>query len=99
VQSTSTLTPSESAECTQEIRQAAGATPAKAAPAAAPAPTAAAAPAPTAGAPAPPAQAKAGAAQAKTLPATGGLDIASLLGLGAGALLVSGGLLVRKIIR
>jgi LPXTG-motif cell wall-anchored protein len=98
VQSTSTLTPSESAECTQEIRQAAGATPAKAAPAAAPAPTAAA-PAPTAGAPAPPAQAKAGAAQAKALPATGGLDIASLLGLGAGALLVSGGLLVRKIIR
>jgi hypothetical protein len=89
------LTPSESAECTQEIRQAAGAAPAKAAPA----PTAAAAPAPTAVAPAPPAQAKAGGAQAKALPATGGLDIAPLLGLGAGALLVSGGLLARKIIR
>ena len=85
------LTPSESAECTQEIRQAAGAAPAKAAPAAAPAPTAAA--------PAPPAQAKAGGAQAKALPATGGLDIAPLLGIGAGALLVSGGLLARKIIR
>jgi hypothetical protein len=93
------LTPSESAECTQEIRQAAGAAPAKAAPpAAAPAPTAAA-PAPTAAAPAPPAQAKAGGAQAKALPATGGLDIAPLLGIGAGALLVSGGLLARKIIR
>jgi hypothetical protein len=85
------LTPSESAECTQEIRQAAGAAPAKAAPAGAPAPTAAA--------PAPPAQAKAGGAQAKALPATGGLDIAPLLGIGAGALLVSGGLLARKIIR
>ena len=46
----------------------------------------AAAPAP---APAPP----------KALPATGGFDTASLLGLGAGALLVAGGLLVRKIIR
>jgi hypothetical protein len=34
------------------------------------------------------------------LPATGGLsDMAPLLGLGAGALLVSGGLLVRRIIR
>jgi hypothetical protein len=96
------LTPSESAECTQEIQQAAAAAPpAKAAPAAAAAaPTAGAAPAPTAAAPAPPAQAKAGGgAQAKALPATGGLDIAPLLGLGAGALLVSGGLLVRRIIR
>ena len=33
------------------------------------------------------------------LPATGGLDSLPLLGLGAGALLVSGGLLVRKIFR
>ena len=36
----------------------------------------------------------------RQLPATGGLsDMAPLLGLGAGALLVSGGLLVRRIIR
>ena len=84
------LTPSELAECTQEIRQAAGAAPAKAAPAGAAA---------VGAAPAPPAQAKAGGAQAKALPATGGLDIAPLLGIGAGALLVSGGLLARRIIR
>ncbi len=36
----------------------------------------------------------------KTLPATGGIaDIAPLLGIGAGALLVAGGLLARKMIR
>jgi hypothetical protein len=33
------------------------------------------------------------------LPPTGGLDIAPLLGLSAGALLVAGGLLARKMIR
>jgi hypothetical protein len=43
-------------------------------------------------APAPPAPPKA-------LPPTGGAGVASLLGLGAGALLVGGGLLVRKFIR
>jgi len=35
----------------------------------------------------------------KALPPTGGTGIASLLGLGAGALLVGGGLLARRIIR
>ncbi len=35
----------------------------------------------------------------KMLPPTGGAGIASLLGLGAGALLVGGGLLVRKLVR
>jgi hypothetical protein len=33
------------------------------------------------------------------LPPTGGLDIVPLLGLGAGALLVAGGLLARRMIR
>src|SRR5919199_1723683 len=55
----------------------------------------------------PKAEAKAGKAEAKTgappppkaLPATGGFDPATLLGLGAGALLVAGGLLARRIIR
>ncbi len=51
-----------------------------------------------------PAQAKAGGAEAKAggaqLPKTGGVaGTASLLGLGAGALLVAGGLLARKVIR
>jgi hypothetical protein len=60
----------------------------------------AAAPAP---APAPPAPAPAPAPPppppAKALPPTGGAGMASLLGLGAGALLVGGGLLVRRFIR
>jgi hypothetical protein len=38
-------------------------------------------------------EAKAGGAQAKELPRTGGGDLAPLLGLGAGILLVTGGLL------
>ena len=69
------LTPSETAECTQTIEQAAAA--------------------------GPKAEAKAGKAEAKAeLPKTGGVaGTASLLGLGAGALLVAGGLLVRRIIR
>ncbi len=99
------ITPEAVNECTQVIEQAAAAAaaPAKAAPAA-PTPAVAqakaggaeakAAPAP---APAPaPAQAKAGGAQAKALPPTGG--ISPLLAVGAGAALLTGGLLVRRII-
>src|ERR687886_99601 len=81
------LTPSETAECTQQIQQAAAAGPkaeAKAGKAEA-----------KAGAP----EAKAGKAEAKALPATGGLDSLPLLGLGTGALLVAGGLLARKMTR
>ena len=80
------LTPSETAECTQQLSQAAAAGPkaeAKAGKAEAKAP-----------------EAKAGGAEAKALPKTGGVaGMASLLGLGAGALLVAGGLLARRIIR
>src|SRR5919202_2462936 len=78
------LTPAETAECVQQISQAAAA--------------------------GPKAEAKAGKAEAKAeapkaeakaeLPKTGGVaGTASLLGLGAGALLVAGGLLARRIIR
>ena len=79
-----TIEPSETAECTQTIEQAA-----------------AAGPKAEAKAEAPKAEAKAGKAEAKAeLPKTGGVaGTASLLGLGAGALLVAGGLLVRRIIR
>ncbi len=88
-----TLTPSETAECTQTIEQAAAAGPK----AEAKAPEAKA----EAKAEAPKAEAKAGKAEAKAeLPKTGGVaGTASLLGLGAGALLVAGGLLARRIIR
>src|ERR671927_1018756 len=78
------ITPSTTAECTQTIQQSAAAGPkaeAKAGKAEA-----------KAGAP----EAKAGKAEAKALPATGGLDSLPLLGLGAGALLVAGGLLARR---
>ena len=94
-----TVTPSETAECTQTIEQAAAAGPkaeAKAGKAEAKGGEAKAGGAEAkAGAP----EAKAGGAEAKTLPATGGLDLAPLLGLGAGALLVAGGLLARRITR
>ncbi|MBV9453385.1 MAG: LPXTG cell wall anchor domain-containing protein, partial [Rubrobacter sp.] len=42
-----------------------------------------------------------GGAAPRLLPATGGMSgsVASLLGLGAGALLVGGGLIARRIIR
>src|SRR5919202_1796780 len=85
-----TITPSETAECTQTIEQAAAAGPkaeAKAGKAEA-----------KGGDP----EAKAGKAEAKAgeLPKTGGIaGTASLLGLGAGALLVAGGLIARRIIR
>jgi len=91
-----TITPDTTSECTQEIKQAAAAGPKAEAKAAAPAP-AAAAPAPAAAAPAPAAAAPAPAPTA--LPATGGLDTVPLLGLGAGALVVGGGLIARRIIR
>jgi hypothetical protein len=43
--------------------------------------------------------AKAGGTAAKVLPATGGLDVVLLLGLGAGAVVAAGGLLARKMSR
>jgi LPXTG-motif cell wall-anchored protein len=83
----------------------------KAAPAPAPAPKAAPAPAPKAApapAPAPKAEEKKAeekkaeekkAEEKKELPETGGSGTASLLALGAGALLVAGGLLTRRLAR
>jgi LPXTG-motif cell wall-anchored protein len=87
-----TVTPATTSECTQEIKQAAAAGPK------------AEAKAPEAKAEAKAPEAKAGKAEAKAeakeLPKTGGVaGTASLLGLGAGALLVAGGLLARRIIR
>ncbi len=85
-------------ECVQTIEQAAAAAAPKAAPPPPPAPTPAPAPAPTA-------QAGGGggaaaAAGVKTLPKTGGIaDIAPLLGIGAGVLLVAGGLIARRVMR
>ena len=81
-------TPDTSVNCTQLIEQAAAASKGEAK-------------AGSAEAKAAPAQAKAGGAEAKALPPTGGVagSTASLLGLGAGALLVAGGLLARRIFR
>ncbi len=88
--STITITPELVSECTQTIQQAAAAGTkgeAKAGKA-------------EAKAEAGKAEAKAGKAEAKALPKTGGVASAtSLLGLGAGALLVAGGLIARRIIR
>ncbi len=91
-----TLTPEAAQECEQLIQQAAAAGAkgeAKAGKA-------------EAKAEAPKAEAKAGKAEAKAeakakeLPKTGGVaGVASLVGLGAGVLLVAGGLIARKIIR
>jgi LPXTG-motif cell wall-anchored protein len=67
--------------------------PKKAAPAPAPAPPK---PAP---APAPPKAAPAPAPPKAELPKTGGANVASLFALGAGAVLVGSGLLVRRIIK
>ena len=79
--------PSESVNCTQLIEQAAAAGKGEA--------KAGGAEAKAGGA-----EAKAGGAEAKALPKTGGVaGIASLLGLGAGALLVAGGLLARRLFR
>ncbi len=108
-----TLTPEAAQECEQVIQQAAAAAaPAKAAAPSPPAPKAEAK-AGKAEAKAVPgkAEAKAGKAEAKAvpgkaeakakeLPKTGGVaGAASLVGLGAGALLVAGGLIARRIIR
>ena len=82
------LTPSETAECTQQIQQSSAAGPkAEAKAGKAEAKTGA--------------EAKAGKAEAKAgaLPATGGLDSLPLLGLGGAALLLGGGLLARKMSR
>jgi LPXTG-motif cell wall-anchored protein len=62
-------------------------------------PKAAPAPPPKAPAPAPPPKAPAPAPAPKELPKTGGSSAASLFALGAGALLVGGGLLARRIVR
>ncbi len=95
--STIEITPEAVNECTQVIEQAAAAAAPKAAPPPPPAPT----PAPTP-APAPTAQAGGGGGGggAKELPKTGGIgDIAPLLGIGTGALLVAGGLIARRVMR
>ena len=67
------------------------------APAPPPPPPAKAAPAPPPPAPAPPPPPK--AEEKKELPKSGGSGVASLFALGGGALLVAGGLLVRRIVR
>ena len=87
------FSPEVATECTQEIAQAAAA---GAGTAEAPKAEAKAGAAEAKAAPAPAAQAQAGGAKAE-LPKTGGG--ASLLALGAGALLVGGGLVARRIIK
>jgi hypothetical protein len=65
----------------------------------APPPPPMAPPPPPGAPPPPPAPSPTPPPPAKELPASGGIGMASLLGLGAGALLVGGGLLVRRILR
>ena len=92
------------ADCTDEVIEAkAGGVVAKAPckPAPPPPPKAAPAPPPPKAAPAPPPPkaAPAPAPKMKALPPTGGSSTASLFALGAGALLVGGGLVARRFIR
>src|SRR5215212_8391693 len=94
------------ADCTDEVIEAkAGGVVAKAPCKPAPPPPppkAAPAPLPPKPAPAPPPPPKAAPAPApkmKALPPTGGSSVASLLALGAGGLLVGGGLLARRFVR
>jgi len=105
-----TLSPELATECVQEINQAAsaaGAAEKKVTPPPAPVPTPApapkAAPAPVPPAPVPPAPAPAPAsavkaAESKSLPQSGG-DLTSIFVLGVGALLVAGGIVVRRIVK
>jgi protein TonB len=73
--------------------------PPKPAPAPPPKPAPAPPPPPKAAPPPPPKAAPAPAPKPKELPPTGGSSTASLFALGAGALLVGGGLLARRFIR
>src|SRR5215212_9665207 len=73
--------------------------PPKAAPAPAPPPPKAVPAAPAAPAPAPAAPAPAPAPAEKALPPSGGISTPGLIALGAGALLVGGGLLARRFVR
>ena len=108
-----TLSPELATECVQEINQAASAAgaaekkvtpPPTPVPTPAPAPKAAPAPVPPAPAPVPPAPAPApasavkAAAESKSLPQSGG-DLTSIFVLGVGALLVAGGIVVRRIVK
>ena len=79
--------------------KAAPAPPPPKAPAPPPPPPAKAAPAPPPPAPAPPPPPPPKAEEKKELPKSGGSGVASLFALGGGALLVAGGLLVRRIVR
>jgi hypothetical protein len=105
-----TLSPELATECVQEINQAASAAggaekkvtpPPAPVPAPAPAPKTAPAPVPPAPAPAPESavspESAVKAAESKSLPQSGG-DLTSIFALGVGALLVTGGIVVRRII-
>ncbi len=92
------------ADCTDEVIEAkAGGVVAKAPCKAPPPPPPKAAPPPPpppgAAPPPPPAPAPAPAPEAKMLPKSGGSGVASLFALGAGALLVGGGLLAHRFLR